>query len=151
MAQDLLGQRYRLVLRLSTFRPLLAANWAPVTTSFGFISANLFLYLGRPGRITNGRLYGSVNLCLMIGTVYYGVFSLLEIQRIQSRPLAHQWQRPPYFSLITLTAPGYGDIVPLSHQARVFAALESVTGVLCIAITVARLVAAYKTTDHDHG
>ena len=49
-----------------------------------------------------------------------------------------------YFSLVTLTTLGYGDIVPLTQQARVFAALEAVTGVLYMAITVARLVAAYK-------
>jgi len=46
-----------------------------------------------------------------------------------------------------LTTLGYGDIVPMSPVARMFAALESATGVLYIAITVARLVAAYQRTD----
>jgi voltage-gated potassium channel Kch len=52
-----------------------------------------------------------------------------------------------YFSMLTLTTLGYGDIVPLTPAARMFAALESVTGVLYVAITVARLVAAYQKTD----
>ena len=143
-------------LGLGTFRPvrpLLAATSALVTISFGFIAVNLFLYLGRPGQITNGRLYGSVSLYLMIATVYYGVFNLLETINPASfselgLPAGSPVSRHSlfYFSLVTLTTLGYGDIVPLSHQARVFAALESVTGVLYIAITVARLVAAYKAT-----
>ena len=49
-----------------------------------------------------------------------------------------------YFSLVTLTTVGYGDIVPVTPVARVFAGLEGATGVLYIALTVARLVAAYK-------
>ena len=53
-----------------------------------------------------------------------------------------------YFSLVTLTTLGYGDIVPISPPARIFAAMEAATGVLYIAITVARLVAGYQKTDH---
>ena len=49
-----------------------------------------------------------------------------------------------YFSLITLSTIGYGDIVPLSGEARILAALEGVTGVLYIAITVALLVSSFR-------
>ena len=54
-----------------------------------------------------------------------------------------------YFSLITLTTVGYGDIVPVTGAARVFTALEGAAGVLYIAITVARLVAAYQSAASD--
>jgi Ion channel len=50
-----------------------------------------------------------------------------------------------YFSLITLSTIGYGDIVPLSGEARILAALEGVTGVLYIAITVALLVGRFRS------
>ena len=50
-----------------------------------------------------------------------------------------------YFSLITLTTVGYGDIVPLSGMARILTALEGVTGVLYIATTVALLVGRFKS------
>jgi Ion channel len=148
------------VVLLSTFhqvRPLLAAKWT-VLMSFGFIAVNLFLYLGRPGRITNGRLYASVSLYLMIATVFFALFNLLETLDSGSfsengLPAGSPVSRHSllYFSLVTLTTLGYGDIVPVSQQARIFAALESVTGVLYIAITVARLVAAYQTTGGDQG
>ena len=49
-----------------------------------------------------------------------------------------------YFSLVTLSTIGYGDVVPLYGEVRMLAALEGVTGVLYVAITVALLVSAYK-------
>ena len=49
-----------------------------------------------------------------------------------------------YFSLVTLSTIGYGDVVPLYGEVRMLAALEGLTGVLYIAITVAILVSGYK-------
>jgi Ion channel len=54
-----------------------------------------------------------------------------------------------YFSLITLSTIGYGDIVPLTGEARILSALEGVTGVLYIAITVALLVSRFRTEPSD--
>src|SRR6202007_1813765 len=54
-----------------------------------------------------------------------------------------------YFSLLTLSTIGYGDIVPISGEARVLAALEGVTGVLYIAITVAVLVGRFRSEFAD--
>ena len=53
------------------------------------------------------------------------------------------------FSLVTLSTIGYGDIVPLSGEARIPAALEGVTGVLYIAITVALLVSRFRNEPSD--
>lgn len=46
-----------------------------------------------------------------------------------------------YFSIITLTTVGYGDITPVSKVARMLAAMEAMTGLLYVAILIARLVA----------
>lgn len=48
-----------------------------------------------------------------------------------------------YFSLVTMTTLGYGDIVPRTDQARVAAALLAVAGQLYVAIVISRLVALY--------
>jgi hypothetical protein len=48
-----------------------------------------------------------------------------------------------YFSLVTLSTIGYGDVIPLDGEVRMLAALEGIAGVLYIAITVALLVSAY--------
>ena len=45
-----------------------------------------------------------------------------------------------YYSLVTLTTLGYGDVVPLTTAARMSAALEAVVGQLYIVVAVARLV-----------
>jgi hypothetical protein len=54
-----------------------------------------------------------------------------------------------YFSLITLSTVGYGDIVPISGMARILTALEGVTGVLYIATTVALLVGRFRREPSD--
>ena len=48
--------------------------------------------------------------------------------------------RALYFSLVTITTLGYGDITPVTQDARLFAALEAFVGQLYLAILVARLV-----------
>jgi len=50
-----------------------------------------------------------------------------------------------YFSFITLSTVGYGDIVPVSPVARMLAAMEAITGTLFVAVLLARLVALYST------
>jgi hypothetical protein len=45
-----------------------------------------------------------------------------------------------YFSFVTLTTLGYGDIVPTSPIARTLASLEAITGQLYLTVLVARLV-----------
>jgi hypothetical protein len=46
-----------------------------------------------------------------------------------------------YFSLITLTTVGYGDITPMTAPARALAAIAGLIGQLYVAIIIARLVA----------
>jgi hypothetical protein len=48
-----------------------------------------------------------------------------------------------YFSLVTLTTMGYGDIAPAAPVTRMLAALEAVVGVLYLAVLIARLVTLY--------
>jgi hypothetical protein len=50
-----------------------------------------------------------------------------------------------YFSFITLSTVGYGDITPVSKVARMLAATEAMTGLLYVAVLIARLVALYSS------
>jgi voltage-gated potassium channel Kch len=132
-----------------------AINFALLAVFFGIVSVGLFLYLGRTGSITSGRIYASVSLYLILAMFWFAVYNFINVLRphsfletalgnsaIEHIPRATLL----YFSLVTLTTLGYGDIVPISPVARISAALESATGVLYIAITVARLVSAYQKT-----
>lgn len=49
-----------------------------------------------------------------------------------------------YFSFITLSTVGYGDITPVSRAARWLAAMEAMTGMLYVAVLIARLVSLYS-------
>jgi ion channel len=54
-----------------------------------------------------------------------------------------------YFSFITLSTVGYGDITPLSRAARWLAAIEAMTGLLYVAVLIARLVSLYSNAKAD--
>ena len=54
-----------------------------------------------------------------------------------------------YFSFITLSTVGYGDITPVSRAARWLAAMEAMTGLLYVAVLIARLVSMYSTPKSD--
>jgi voltage-gated potassium channel len=46
-----------------------------------------------------------------------------------------------YFSFVTLSTVGYGDIVPISGAARMLAMTEALSGMMYMAVLIARLVA----------
>jgi len=142
-------------------RILWIATWTLTALFFGYVSVILFMHLGRPGRITRGRLYVSVSLYFLLGVFYFAVFDLVDSIHPGSfvgagfpagtagSPAGTGMTRAShlYFSFATLTTLGYGDIVPVTPLARMLAVLEAATGVLYIAITVARLIAAYQRPD----
>ena len=49
-----------------------------------------------------------------------------------------------YYSLVTLTTLGYGDVVPKTKISGMLAGIEAVVGQLYIAIVIARLVTFYS-------
>lgn len=66
--------------------------------------------------------------------VWTWAFALLGTDTIQD------WNTAIYFSLVTYTALGYGDIT-LGHGARVYAAFAAVTGLLSFGISTAFIAA----------
>ena len=144
-----------LISHLHPSHGLTVFNYALVSVVLGFVSIGLFDYLGKTGPITSGRLYASASLYFILA-VFWGILynllntvfpgSFLEIGPGRAHTDIHRGTLF-YFSITTLTTLGFGDVLPLTPIARMLAALESATGVLYIAITVARLVAAYQKTN----
>ncbi len=54
-----------------------------------------------------------------------------------------------YFSFITLTTVGYGDITPVANVARMLAAAEAMTGTIYMAVFISRLVALYTSQSSE--
>jgi len=48
-----------------------------------------------------------------------------------------------YLSITVLTSTGFGDIAPLTRQARGICMIEQIAGVLFVAILIARLAGVY--------
>jgi len=102
----------------------------------------------REGPITLQRIQGAVAVYLLLGVVWAGIYELIggiwpgafrfsEAPRSRSELSASL----AYYSFVTLTTMGYGDITPLHPAARSAAILEALTGQLFPAILIARLVA----------
>jgi Ion channel len=134
-------------------RALTGIRWGCLAAFFALAAVGLFSYLRGSRIITEAHLYTAINIYLLLGllwtTLYLGMDTLYpgSIQ-IGSNPAGRETNLL-YFSLITLSTIGYGDIVPLSGEARIVAALEGVTGVLYIAITVALLVSRFRAEPSD--
>lgn len=50
------------------------------------------------------------------------------------------WSDCIFYSYVTLTTVGYGDMVPITSQARSLSILEAVSGTMYVAVLIARLV-----------
>lgn len=102
-----------------------------------------------PGRVTWHRVQGAVALYLVLGLLFahlYGLLNVLVPEAFANVPPSLNADavfyrgRLLYFSFVTLTTTGYGDILPLHPVARSLATLEAVIGQLFPATLLARLV-----------
>src|SRR6266478_3545280 len=147
-----------LVSLVTIFHPVHAlriATWLLLSAFFGYVSVALFSFLQRSGAIIRAKLLASLSLYLILGMFYFAVFnSIQEVHPgsfVEAGPTPIMASRDSllYLSLATLTTLGYGDVVAVSRPARMLVVLEAATGVFYVAITVARLVAAYQKADGE--
>jgi hypothetical protein len=98
----------------------------------------------RDGPITLHRIQGGVAAYLLLGVAWAQAYSLVALLRpgaFSGAAAAGDGGRAfLYFSFVTLTTVGYGDVLPVHPAARSLAMLEAVTGPLYLAILLARLV-----------
>ncbi len=124
-----------------------------------------FIFSGE--RITFDMICASLCVYVLLGVLWAIVYSLLEIANPGSFALSlvapdeavsirfggERTVIAIYYSFVTLTTLGYGDIVPSSSSARMFAIVEAITGQLYLVVLVARLVALHiiHTSGGNHG
>ena len=126
---------------LSAFRSLLTM------LATALLGTLLLARVMRDGRMNLNRIMGAIGSYLLIGIVFTQAFRLLAVFvpgafAIGGTPADFDTiaQKLSYFSFITLTSTGYGDITPLHPYARSLATLEALAGNLFLAVLVARLV-----------
>lgn len=128
---------------------LTGIRWGFLAAFFAVTAVGLFSYLRKSRSVDEAELYTAVNVYLLLGLAWAAAYLAMDAFLPGSIRLGNgvsdRQTELLYFSLVTLSTVGYGDVVPVSGEARVLAALEGVTGVLYIAITVAILVSRFKS------
>ncbi|UTV28932.1 potassium channel family protein [Photobacterium atrarenae] len=100
------------------------------------------------GSIDVNKVVGSVALFLLLGLMWAMVYLIIlefspqAFTGMTQLPWGENFANVTYFSFVTLTTLGYGDISPLSEIARVAVYLEAIAGIFYMAIVVASLVGA---------
>lgn len=118
----------------------------------GYAVVAILVYLARQENVTADMIMAGASEYVLIGVLWASLYSLIETFYPGSFSFAGVKDRSAflYFSFVTLTTTGYGDLLPVSVQARSLAMLEQLTGQLFIAITVARLVSLYTVSGNRH-
>ena len=95
------------------------------------------------------RIMGAVCVYLLIGILWSLVYLIVNIIYpgsfigLDATTLEHRASELLYYSFITLTTVGYGEITPIKPIARSAAYLEAIVGQVYLVVMLAGLVGAF--------
>jgi len=141
------------LLALQTGEPgYFALSWGFGAAFYTFALVHLLHYVLRQDKITADKLYGAVAAYMMIAILWALLYGVLEYfypgaYAFGGTPKALDMGELIYFSFSVLTTSGFGDFTPIVIQSRFLAMLESVTGVMYVAILIARLTGVYPVME----
>jgi len=107
-------------------------------------------------KVTKNNIIGSICIFLLLGLLWailYIFASELTTNAFSGLSGEHWQDNFPdliYFSFVTLTTLGFGDLLPLSPIARFLTYIEAIIGVFYMAIIVSSLVSAAINAPKDH-
>jgi len=158
------GRRQTLIVALLLVLPALAAKWVhhfwpdrvspfvylvPGTAFFLFVVAQLIRFILRSPTVDANVLCAGLSGYLLLGVLWTPLY--MAVGRWNPAAFAMpaggtmDGFTALYFSFITLSTVGYGDIAPVSKAARMLAPMEAVVGLFYVAVLISRLVAIYST------
>jgi len=118
---------------------------------YGFIIFELLRYIIRCKIVDSSILSASACVYLLLGLFWCYVYALLDyyfpgsILPIVEIDIFDNFSRYLYFSFVTLTTLGYGDITPSTKVAQNWVVLEAIIGQFYLTVLVARLVGLYRS------
>ncbi len=145
---------------INHFRPDLVSPAVFLTAGLvlvAFVVVNLLRFIWRAPSVNVEVLCASISAYLMLGLMWTMAYWLVD-QLTPGGAFSFNTNAGTrsmngfngfYFSFITLSTVGYGDITPVSRIARWLAAMEAMTGMLYVAVLIARLVALYSSPKSD--
>jgi len=114
-----------------------------------FVIARVLKYILEATEVDNETLCACLSGFLMIGLLWAAGYTLLGQVNPNSFGFSVPGQKMDgfeafYFSFVTLSTIGYGDITPVTRVAKMLCIMEAVTGMFYVAVLVARLVSIYS-------
>ncbi len=142
--------------------------WPEVCSDVGtasllvFVSYLVSIRVMRAKSIGSEQICGAISVYLLLALVFARFYHLLEM--VQPGGFVNQTSKLPptyhdliYYSFVTVTTVGYGDIVAANPAAKSLAMLEAIVGVFYLATLISRLTSLYQpsrrnsdTNDHGH-
>lgn len=128
----------------------LALNYGTNLVFFAYITVMMIASMLKEQRISANTLFAGVSCYLLLAFTwanYYGLAQLLYTPAFVSQNVTYtgEFSDVLYFSLVTLSTAGYGDILPFAPPVRMSAGFEAIVGQLYLAILIARLVGLHIT------
>ena len=118
------------------------------------VALTILIDLFRGRKVSGDTLAGAVCVYLLIAVIWGYFYLLIEVMVpgsfsfTQGHARMQLWISQEffpffYFSMVTITTVGYGDMSPVSSEAQTFATIEALIGQIYLTILVARLVGMY--------
>jgi Ion channel len=126
----------------------LAWSWMFSAALYFITTAYLVRYVFKPRVMTQDKLFGAAAAYLLIGVLWAYLYAIVGFFYSQSYLIVGQPGRliyadALYLSITVLTSTGFGDVIPLTRQARGVCMTEQIAGALFVAILIARLAGVY--------
>jgi hypothetical protein len=101
-------------------------------------------------RVTHETIFGALCSYVLLGLLFAFAYLALDLVRdapFFAQPGAHQESEYLYFSFVTLTTLGFGDLSPSVGLPQALTALEALVGSIFLVTLVARLVTLWVRQD----
>jgi len=126
----------------------LARSWMFSAALYFIATAYLLRYVFQPRVMTQDKLFGAAAAYLLIGVFWAYLYAIVgfffpESYMIVGQPGRLVYADALYLSITVLTSTGFGDVTPLTRQARGICMVEQIAGALFVAILIARLAGVY--------
>lgn len=137
---------------LNSFAPSNGAALAVYLTSIAYHLGMLVVlarYTFGARTVMTDVLLAATSLYLVLGSGFAAVLAFIEWcapgSFVASSGAAIGWQQMVYFSYVTLTTLGFGDITPVGFYAQSFVAFEAIGGTLYTVMLLSRLVGLHAS------
>lgn len=125
--------------------------------TFSLLIVLVLVKVFEPGPITTYRIIGSVVVYMLLANLWCVIYLFIYEEiggsfqiTLPSFEMNSLQANFMYFSYITLTTTGFGEIVPLHPLARSLVQVEAITGVLYPVVLIGRLVSDVKYPERKH-